>query len=53
MSLFNEIIKTKKMLDDWRSTVVPFYEYNCDGQNFRDYLRIELMSHYTIMGKCY
>ena len=44
--LFNEIMRTKKMLDEWRrSTLIPIYKNKGDIQNFANYRRVKLMSH--------
>ena len=44
--LFNEILRSKKMPDDWRkSTLVPIYKNKGDIQNCANYRGIKLMSH--------
>jgi len=44
--LFNEIIRTKRMLDKWRrSTLTPIYKNKGDIQNYANYRGIKLMSH--------
>ena len=44
--LFNKIIMTRKMLDEWRrSTLVPIYKNKRDIQNCNNYRGIKLMSH--------
>ena len=44
--LFNEILITKKMPDEWRiSVVVPIYMNKGDIQNWTNYRWIKLMSH--------
>ena len=43
---FNEIIRTKRMLDKWRrSTLTPIYKNKGDIQNYANYRGIKLMSH--------
>jgi hypothetical protein len=43
---FNEIMRTKKMLDEWRrSTHIPIYKNKGDIQNCTNYKGIKLMSH--------
>ena len=42
---FNEIIRTKKMSDEWRrSTLIPIYKNRGDIQNCANYRGIKLMS---------
>ena len=44
--LFNAILKSKKMPDEWRkSTLVPIYKNKGDVQNCENYRGIKLMSH--------
>ena len=44
--LFNEILRSKKMSDEWRkSTLVPIYKDKGDIQNCANYRGIKLMSH--------
>ncbi|KAM2865587.1 hypothetical protein COP2_021752 [Malus domestica] len=44
--LFNRILKTKKMPNEWRtSTLVPIYKNKGDVQNCMNYRGIKLMSH--------
>ncbi|KAM1283242.1 hypothetical protein ACFX2J_026125 [Malus domestica] len=44
--LFNMILKTKKMPNEWRtSTLVPIYKNKGDVQNCMNYRGIKLMSH--------
>ena len=44
--LFNKILMTKKMPDEWsRSVVVPIYKNEGDIQNCTNYRGIKLMSH--------
>ena len=44
--LFNKIVATKSILDDWRKSIlVPIYKNNGDTQNCANYRRIKLMSH--------
>ena len=44
--LFNAILKSKKMSDEWRnSTLVPIYKNKRDVQNCKNYKGIQLMSH--------
>ena len=44
--LFNMILKTKRMSDQWRiSTLVPLYKNKGDIYNFANYKNIKLMSH--------
>ncbi|KAM1176204.1 hypothetical protein ACFX19_029118 [Malus domestica] len=44
--LFNRILKTKKMPNEWRtSTLVPIYKNKGDVQNCMNYKGIKLMSH--------
>ena len=44
--LFNEILRSKKMLEDWRkSTLVPIYKNKGDTQSCENYREIKLMSH--------
>ena len=43
---FNEIIRTKKMSDEWRrSTLIPIYKNRGDIQNCANYRGIKLMGH--------
>ena len=45
INLFNKILKTKKMLDEWRkSTIVPIYKNKNDIQNCFSYHCIRFMS---------
>ena len=45
-NLFNRILKTKKMLNEWRNnTLVPIYRNKDDVQNCMNYRGIKLMSH--------
>ncbi|KAM1766551.1 hypothetical protein ACFX12_044752 [Malus domestica] len=45
-NLFNRILKTKKMPNEWRmSTLVPIYKNKGDVQNCMNYRGIKLMSH--------
>ncbi|TQE00819.1 hypothetical protein C1H46_013614 [Malus baccata] len=44
--IFNRILKTKKMPNEWRkSTLVPIYKNKGDIQNCMNYRGIKLMSH--------
>jgi len=44
--LFNEIMRTKKISDEWiRSTLIPIYKNKRDIQNCTNYRGIKLMSH--------
>ena len=44
--LFNSILKTKKMPEDWRqSIIVPIYKNKGDAQDCNNYRGIKLMSH--------
>jgi len=44
--LFNEIMRTKKMPDEWRrNTLIPIYKNKGDIQNCANYRGIKLMSH--------
>ncbi|KAM1298066.1 hypothetical protein ACFX2F_024919 [Malus domestica] len=44
--LFNRILKTKKMSNEWqKSTLVPIYKNKGDVQNCMNYRGIKLMSH--------
>ena len=44
--LFNAIMKTAKMPDEWRrSTMVPLYKNKGDIQNCNNYRGIKLLSH--------
>ncbi|KAM1231943.1 hypothetical protein ACFX2G_042792 [Malus domestica] len=44
--IFNRILKTKKMPNEWRtSTLVPIYKNKGDVQNCMNYRGIKLMSH--------
>ena len=44
--LFNKIIRTKKMSDEWRKSImVPIYKNKGDIQNCTNYRGIKLMSH--------
>jgi len=44
--LFNEIMRTKKMSDEWRrSTLIPIYNNKGDIQSCANYRGIKLMSH--------
>ncbi|KAH1208130.1 Secretory carrier-associated membrane protein 3 [Glycine max] len=44
--LFNEIMRSKRMLEEWRrSTLVPIYKNKGDIQNCANYRGIKLMSH--------
>lgn len=44
--LLNEIIRTKKILDEWRrSILVPIYKNKMDIQNCVNYRRIKLIIH--------
>ena len=44
--LFNEILRSKKMSDDWRKNIlVPIYKNKGDIQNCANYRGIKLMSH--------
>ena len=44
--LFNEIMRTKKMPDEWRrSTLIPIYKNKGDIQDCANYRGIKLMSH--------
>lgn len=51
--LFNVILKTAKMPDEWRwSTMVSVYKINGDIQNYNNYSGIKLLSpHYEGSGK--
>ena len=45
---FNEILMTKKMLDERRrGVVVPIYKNKRDIQNYTNYRGIKIMSHTT------
>jgi len=45
-NLFNEIMRRKKMSDEWRrSILIPIYKNKGDIQNCGTYRRIKLMSH--------
>ena len=45
-NLFNEIMRTKKMPDEWRrSTLISIYKNKGDIQNCANYSGIKLMSH--------
>ena len=49
--LFNTILMTKKMPDEWRrSVVVPIYKNKGDIQNYTNYRGIKLMSHPKPLG---
>ena len=44
--LLNKILMTKKMLDEWKiSVVVPIYKNNGNIQNCTNYHGIKFMSH--------
>jgi len=44
--LFNEIMRTKKISDEWkRNTLILFYKNKEDIQNCSSYRGIKLMSH--------
>ena len=44
--LFNEILRSKKMPEDWRkNTLVPIYKNKGDIQSCENYRGIKLMSH--------
>lgn len=44
--LLNEIIRTKKISDEWRrSILVPIYKNKMDIQNCVNYRRIKLIIH--------
>ena len=44
--LFNNIVATKRMLDDWRKSIlVPIYKNKGDIQSCNNYRGIKLMSH--------
>ncbi|KAL2947084.1 hypothetical protein AAZX31_20G050700 [Glycine max] len=43
--LFNEIMRSKRMPEEWRSTLVPIYKNKGDIQNCANYRGIKLMSH--------
>ena len=46
IDLFNKILKTNKMPNEWRkSTLVPIYKNKGDVQNCMNYMGIKLMSH--------
>ncbi|KAH1204248.1 3-isopropylmalate dehydratase large subunit, chloroplastic [Glycine max] len=50
--LFNEIMRSKRMPEEWRrSTLVPIYKNKGDIQNCANYRGIKLESYYEIMGK--
>ena len=50
--LFNEIMRSKHMSEEWRrSTLVPIYKNKGDIQNCANYRGIKLESYYEIMGK--
>ena len=45
-TLFNMILMTKKISDEWRrSVVVPIYKNKENMQNYTNYRGIKLMSH--------
>ena len=44
--LFNEILRSKKMSNEWRkSTLIPLYKNKGDIQSCGNYKGIKLMSH--------
>ena len=43
--LFNHIFRSNKMLDGWRSILVPIYKNKGDIQSCTNYREIKLMSH--------
>jgi hypothetical protein len=43
--LFNHIFRSNKMLDEWRSTLVPIFKNKEDIQSCTNYRGIKLMSH--------
>ena len=46
LTLFIEILKSKRMLEEWkRSTLIPIYKNKGDIQNCENYSGIKLMSH--------
>ena len=48
IKLFNEILRSKRMSNDWRNnTLIPIYKNKWDIQNYENYWGIKLIN-YTI-----
>ena len=43
--LFNEILRSKRMPEEWRGTLIPIYKNKGDIQNCGNYRGIKLMTH--------
>ncbi|KAK3517914.1 hypothetical protein QTP70_027301 [Hemibagrus guttatus] len=44
-SLFNRVLESERMLEEWRSVLVPIFKNNGDVQSCSNYRGIKLMSH--------